>query len=167
MILDYFGIIGGFNAALNLLFGRFCRFFSGNFLQAAVAEDLFVRKRSKQEVSTKYRAKKMKQGSSLLLEGGKSSDSNIMRQNIKNLFGKFKFTPWQLFKDAIVINWLSSLQCCIKFKAFDRKKIIDEANKRFKGELDIIKILKKIRNANDMLETLMTAQDRNIIKINK
>ena len=32
MILDYFGIIGGFNAALNLLFGAFCRFFSSNFL---------------------------------------------------------------------------------------------------------------------------------------
>ena len=51
MILDYFGIIGGFNAALNLLFGRFCRFFSGNFLQAAVAQDLYIKKRSKKEIS--------------------------------------------------------------------------------------------------------------------
>ena len=87
------------------------------------------------------------------------------------MFGKFKFSPWQMFKDALVIEWLSSFKNFFKFKSiqdvFDRKKIIDEANKRFKGELDIKKILLKIRNANDMIETLMTAKDKNISKISK
>ena len=90
-----------------------------------------------------------------------------MNRNIKNLFGKFTFSPWQLFKDSLVIETFGSFQNCFKFKAFERKKIIDEANKRFKSELDIKQILKKIRNANDMLSTLLTARDRNIIKITK
>jgi len=103
-------------------------------------------------------------------EGGKSiysGQSKQLNSNIKHLFGKFKFSSWQMFKDAIVIKYLGCFQRFLKFEAFNRKKIIDEANKRFKDELDIKKILDKIRNSHAMLRALMTAKDRNMIKISK
>lgn len=61
-ILNYLGMIGGFNGTLIMFFQFFGTYFSSNFLRALIAEKLYVRKRTQREFDRKLmKLKKKKQ----------------------------------------------------------------------------------------------------------
>ena len=50
-------------------------------------------------------------------------------------------------------------------KAKQRAKIIEEAGSRLEEELDILKILNKVRDNSQTLKSLISKGDRNVMKI--
>jgi hypothetical protein len=65
----------------------------------------------------------------------------------------------------------NTLCCLCKGKdycgSFKRYRQLDECNDKFSEEMDIINILKKIRDADSILKHLMNKDDKNIVKISK
>lgn len=50
-------------------------------------------------------------------------------------------------------------------KSFARQHVLEEANLRFKQEMDLTKILRKIRDSHDMLKYMVCSEDKSLLKV--
>lgn len=136
-ILNYLGIIGGFNGSVIMLFKFFGTYFSAQFLKGSIAEKLYIRKRTKGEYLQKVKETKKR------LKGKADPQATF-----KHMFAKFNFSSFLLVMDPI-LQWLFYPVAFCKFCPCNRRiRLLAKVQKRFSKELDLVAIINKIRDSN-------------------
>jgi len=83
------------------------------------------------------------------------------------MFTKFKFDVWNLVMDHYVTYWCWPFERCNLCKSFKRTKLLELVHDKFKKELDLVLMLKKIRDSHDILKHMHKKDDRQLLKFNK
>lgn len=156
--LDFLGSIGGFGRALNVFFVGFGGYFSAKFYLASISNNLFVKKKSKREL----RARKMTKDAD---EGGVSTE------NIANQFVPIKISEMQTLYDT----FLTKIFCCFlghkrikKCPFMVRQRILKKCGGQYTKELNIDKILKKVRDSYALVTNHpISEQMKPYLKFNK
>ena len=131
-------------------------YFSAMFLQARIAEKLYIRKRSKEEYEKKMQ--KLRQNENRKTKGNNS------HEEVRHLFSKINFSSYQLITDPFWA-WLcccfKRCRCCYNTCwCFRRIDVLAKVSEKFEQELDLVLILKKIRDSNDILKHLQHKDQR-------
>ena len=86
---------------------------------------------------------------------------------LKIMFAKIKFSHFSILIDPLISLLLFPWRytnCCV---SFSRQHVLDAANERFKAETDVSKMLRKIRDSNDILKYMVSSADKPLLKINR
>ena len=163
-LLGFLSKVGGLAACLQLMFGAVGGYFSYKLLLMSVGSTLFVRQKDKKELEQEELEANSKGKD---YEGGVTPTGN----KIENQFVKVNLSKYDVVLDSLT----RSLLCCfynhkaLKKQPFKRRlKVLDSIEKKFTKELNIDKILKKVRDSHAMISNIPQAEDLKLfLKYNK
>ena len=128
-----------------MFFEFFGTYFSFHFLRALIAEELYVRKRPKKEYENKV--KKM-------VKNAKKRGELTPQVKFEHLFAKFSFSWLWLTLDPFLDSIFFIFRCCKFWPCFKRMRMLNQVQKKFRQDLDLVNILNKIRDSHEILRNL-------------
>ena len=120
---------------MTMLTAKFGKYFSSNFFRAAVANKLYIQK------VKKTHSKKTE------IETPKPLS---LREYLDNNFSSINFSTFQILLDPIITQFCCLKKCLYFQKSWQRDKLLQESDQRFNDELNIRKMLEKIRTTCDL-----------------
>lgn len=164
-LLGFLSKVGGLAACLSLMFGAVGSYFSYKLLMMSVGNTLFVRQKDKKDLEQEELEANSKGKD---YEGGVTPPTG---NKIENQFVKINLSKY----DVILDSFTRSLLCCFyNHKAFKKQpfkrrlKVLDSIEKKFTQEMNVDKILKKVRDSHAMISNIPQAEDLKLfLKYNK
>jgi len=148
-ILDFIGDVGGFQQAMLMLFYMIGEYFSAKYLLKSIAETLYLKKN---DDSGNVMKKDLIQD--IEVEGGE--------QTIANMFSKIEINSLYLLVDPFMKCF-----CPLSKQMKLQRKILEQVDKRFLEELDVILLLEKLRDSYDLLSNMNKKKNRDFLQFNK
>ena len=146
-ILDLLGDVGGVMGLLTMLTAKFGTYFSANFFSAAVANKMYIQKVKKPQDKETPQHKV------------------TLQEYLDDNFSKIQFSTLQILLDPLITSFFcfKRCSCCHSWR---RVKLLQESDSRFNDELNIRKMLEKIRTSTD-LQQEFSQQNEEYLKYNK
>lgn len=153
------------------------------FYKANIAEKLYIRKRTKTEMKLRTRKPGVKGAVAKSFKEKKTDteskpnvnttlnesplDSQQQARMLKVMFKKIRYDTLPLLMDPLISVFLFPWRNTNCLKPFIRQHVLEEASFRFNQEMDIVRIMRKVRDSNDILKYMVGTDDRALLKINK
>lgn len=158
-VFEYLGDIGGFQSAFAMVFCLIGAYFSDTFYSISVASSLYTLKKKKSVIrqeKKEYLEKKK----------GKDFECESHLDQVKSMFTKLSFSKVEVMLEPIIKT------CCpcknIKSESWQsRSDILKKCTDKYENELEITKILTKIRDTYSMLRFLRTKDSKAYLRYNK